>query len=224
MFCRHWSLSLIYITYLILENHWKSNVERNTKSIGRIYNLLISALLIRRKFLHYISYIWINGNWKHAWTIKRNKISKWAVIYFCIFENNCEHICIILKKILIINIFKGIVGFRFDIDCGGLFERDKFDKIVIRIVTYCSYFLRSSDRSNLKTRLSSRGFFFLLVPAARNYQFRVSALCFCYFSRSAFASIKERYFWAGQCFRSRSSSVPRNKGVRFHAFAPMFPE
>lgn len=39
-------------------------------------------------------------------------------------------------------------------------------------MTYCSSLSRSSDRSNLKTRLSSRGFFLPLIPRLGNYQFR----------------------------------------------------
>jgi len=58
-----------------------------------------------------------------------------------------------------------------------------------------------------------------LNPSFRGPKLLISILpCVCYFSRFAFTAIRERYFWAGQCICSRSSSMPRNKGVGFHAF------
>lgn len=130
-----------------------------------------------------------------------------------------------LKRILIVNIFRGIVRFHFDIDFGGLPERDKFDKIVTRIVTYCSSFLQSSDRSNPKTRLSSRGFFFLLILAARNYQFRFLPCVFVTFHGPHSPQLENGTFERVNASVRDRRACPETKGpARFHAFAPMFPE
>lgn len=80
------------------------------------------------------------------------------------------------------------------------------------------FFLRSLEPRNVNVTFVLVCFFLLLLSFPSKLSISTLA-CVRYFSRSTFAaSIRERYFRAGQCVRSKSTSMPRNNGATFHGF------